>query len=197
MKRSGMKSGLAVIVGIVAIGGALHLYSGWYASVRPDYDNPNIAPRTAIKPAGQSEPWEAIGVTDGDTIVVRSGGREERIRFCGIDAPEKEQPMGDQATAYLQQLIDQAGGNVLISETDRDRYGRIVGEVFTVGEVEKFLQQEMLLAGMAYVYPQYVGSCPNAAPMEMAETIAQQNKAGVWNSEQQRPWEYRRAQREN
>ena len=90
--------------------------------------------------------------------------------------------MGDQATAYLHQLIDQADGNVLITETDRDRYGRMVGEVFTVGAIEKLLQEEMLLAGMAYVYPQYVGSCPNAAPMEMAEAIAQEQRAGVWAS---------------
>lgn len=194
MKRTGMKPGIAVIVGIVAIGSTLHLYNRWYASIRPDYDNSNMAPRTAIKPAGQSQPWEVIRVTDGDTIVVRSGGQEERVRFCGIDAPEKAQPMGDQATAYLQQLIDQAGGNVLISETDRDRYGRMVGEVFTVNvDSEKMLQEEMLLAGMAYVYPQYVGSCPNGSPMEMAEAIAQEQKTGVWAGNYQQPWEFRQA----
>jgi len=115
-------------------------------------------------------------------IVARRGFWEETIRFCGIDAPEQDQPMGDQVTAYFQQLIDQAEGVVLIMGTDRDRYGRMVGEVFTVGAVEKLLQEEMLLAGMAYVYPQYVSSCPNAAPMEMAESIAQERKAGVWAS---------------
>lgn len=193
MKRFQTKLGIIITVGIMATLG-LQLYK----LKRSNYNNPFVSPRTtSVSKAGQSEAWQVVRVSDGDTIVARRGFREETIRFCGIDAPEQDQPMGDQATAYLQQLIDQADGNVLISETDRDRYGRIVGEVFTVGEVEKMLQEEMLLAGMAYVYPQYVGSCPNAAPMEMAEAIAQERKAGVWSSEQQRPWEYRQAQREN
>lgn len=194
MKRIQTRLGIAITVGIMAVAG-LQLYNPW----RSDYDNPAVSPRTIFVPkAGQSEEWQVVRVSDGDTIVVRQGLQEEKVRFCGIDAPEKEQPMGDQATAYLQQLINEADGNVLISQTDRDRYGRMVGEVFTVSATgEKLLQEELLQAGMVYVYPQYIGSCPNAQPMHMAETIAQQNKAGVWSSEQQRPWEYRQAQRAN
>jgi micrococcal nuclease len=195
MKRTHIRLGIGLTAVILAIGGSLHLYNQRLASIRPNYDDPNVPPRTAVNSAGQSEPWEVVRVTDGDTIVVRSGGREERIRFCGIDAPEADQPLGNQATALLQQLIDQADGVVLVSQTDRDRYGRMVGEVFTVNaEREKFLQEELLLAGLAYVYPQYVGSCPNAAPMEMAEAIAQQQRAGVWAGEYERPWEFRQSQ---
>jgi micrococcal nuclease len=196
MKRINIKLGIGLTAVILVMGGGFHLYNQWLASVRPNYDDPNVQPRTAVNSAGQSEPWEVVRVTDGDTIVVRSGGREERIRFCGIDAPEADQPMGDQATAYLQRLIDEADGIVLVSETDRDRYGRMVGEVFMVNpESEKFLQEELLLAGLAYVYPQYVGSCPNAAPMEIAEAIAQEQRAGVWAGDYQRPWEFRQSQR--
>jgi hypothetical protein len=90
--------------------------------------------------------------------------------------------MDDQATAYLQPLINQADGNVLIMETDRDRDGRTVGEVFTVTPERENFQEERLLARLAYVYPQYVGSYPNAAPMEIAEAIAQEQRADVWAS---------------
>ena len=47
---------------------------------------------------------ELVRVTDGDTIVVSDILGEERIRFCGIDAPEHDQPTGDQATALLENL---------------------------------------------------------------------------------------------
>lgn len=198
MKRIQTSLGIAITVGIMAVVG-LQLYNPW----RSDYDNPTVSPRTTSLKAGQSEQWHVVRVNDGDTIVVRRGIREERVRFCGIDAPEVShgqqpgQAFGDAAKAYLQQLIREAGGTVLVGEVERDRYGRMVGEVFTVGsDGEKLLQEELLQAGMAYVYPQYVGSCPNAQPMQIAETIAQQNQVGVWSSEQQRPWDYRRAQRE-
>ncbi|HEY9659097.1 MAG TPA: thermonuclease family protein [Allocoleopsis sp.] len=185
---------------------AIPLYQQWqhYQTNRPDYDNPNPSPKTSLAPpSGQSESWQVVRVTDGDTIVVRSGGREERIRFCGIDAPEIQhgskagQPLGEQSQAYLQQLIEETNGTVVLMETDRDRYGRLVAEVFTVkadGE-EKSLQDEMLMAGMAYVYPQYVSSCPNEQPMRLAEAVAQQHHVGVWSGEYQRPWEFRHANR--
>jgi len=38
---------------------------------------------------------------------------------------------------------------------NRDRYGRTVAEVFLMSEPEQSAQQELLTAGMVYVYPQY------------------------------------------
>lgn len=197
--------GIIPIVIILTIA-AIPLYQQWqhYQANRPDYDNPTPSPRTSLAPpTGESTSWQVVRVTDGDTIVVHSGGQEERIRFCGIDAPEIQhgskagQLLGEQSKAYLQQLIDETNGTVVLMATDRDRYGRLVAEVFTVkanGE-EKSLQNEMLLAGMAYVYPQYVSSCPNEQPMRMAEAVAQQQHVGVWSREYQRPWEFRHTNR--
>jgi endonuclease YncB( thermonuclease family) len=90
------------------------------------------------------------------------------------------------------------GEEVGIVPVERDRHSRQVAEVFfsRAGEEETFVQQELLMAGLAYVYPEYVEGCPNGESMRMAEAIAQENQVGVWASEHQRPWEYRRAQRE-
>ena len=145
-----------------------------------------------------SEIWQVVRVSDGDTIVVTNNQREERIRLCGIDAPEiahdgnPGQPLGDASKAYLQHLINQGNGQVAIVPIERDRYGRIVAEVFTP-DPERFLQQDLLTAGMAYVYPQYIDSCPNAQAMQQAEAIAQQQHLGVWNNNHQRPWDYRQS----
>jgi endonuclease YncB( thermonuclease family) len=60
-------------------------------------------------------------------------------------------------TPLLEKLVQSAGGKVGIVETDTDRYGRMVAEVFfTVGQTEQSAQEELLKAGMVYVYPQYV-----------------------------------------
>ncbi len=206
---------------IVAIGAILATigYQFWQTTqaTRPDYDTPsegsaelldgdnqpNRPRQSPEQPAGvvteakqiqvpQTEVWQLVRVTDGDTIVVRQGSREEKIRFCGIDAPEQEQPLGQESKAYLEQLL--SSQNVGIVPVERDRYGRMVAEVFVLGTEEKFVQQEMLTSGMAYVYPQYVDGCWNGQQMKMAEAIAQKAHRGVWAGNHQKPWDYRHAQ---
>jgi len=142
-----------------------------------------------------SEQWEVTKVSDGDTLTVRKGSEEQKVRLCGVDAPEKAQPLGMEAKAKLQQLVDDAGGKVAIVPVNRDRYGRTVAEVFLMSEPEQSAQQELLTAGMVYVYPQYIDGCPNATGFRMAEAIAQGQKVGVWAGEYERPWEYRKANR--
>lgn len=142
-----------------------------------------------------SEQWEVTKVSDGDTLTVRQGSKEEKVRLCGVDAPEKAQPLGKESKAKLQQLVDDAGGKVALVPVDSDRYGRVVAEVFLMTEPEQSLQQELLAAGMVYVYPQYIDGCPNATGFKMAEAIAQQGKVGVWSGNYERPWEYRKAKR--
>ncbi|NJN57773.1 MAG: hypothetical protein HC879_09870 [Leptolyngbyaceae cyanobacterium SL_5_9] len=143
-----------------------------------------------------TEYWQAREIIDGDTFTVQRGQVNEKIRLCGIDAPESEQPLGAEAEALVRSLVE--GKEVGIVAVERDQYERQVAEVFIpgVGEEETFIQQELLMAGLAYVYPEYVDGCPNGEVMKIAEALAQENEVGVWDGEHQRPWEYRRAQRE-
>lgn len=153
-----------------------------------------------------TETWRVVKVADGDTITVTSGGRKEKIRFCGIDAPETKhgkqpgQPLGNESRANLQRLIDEAHGEVQLSIVDSDRYGRKVAEVFTVlGDgSEKFLQEEQVKTGFALAYPQYLSSCPNKDSILKAEEIAKRNRFGVWSDPNTvPPWEFRKQQRHN
>jgi endonuclease YncB( thermonuclease family) len=149
-----------------------------------------------------SEQWQVIRVSDGDTIAVRQGQREMKIRFCGIDAPEIKhgkqpgQPLGLESKANLQKLVDEVGGKVSVIEVERDRYGRTVAEIFSSKNgVEKSLNEEQLSSGLAIVYPAYVKKCPNAIALGNAEEIAKNKKLGVWSGNYQKPWDYRREQR--
>ena len=52
--------------------------------------------------------WTAkvVSVTDGDTIKVYNAEQGQvKIRLYGIDSPEKSQPYGQAARAYLASLI--------------------------------------------------------------------------------------------
>lgn len=143
-----------------------------------------------------SEVWQVVKVSDGDTITVSRGMEKQKVRFACIDAPEKAQPLGTESKANLQRLIDSAGGRVLISVVDTDRYGRKVAEVFTSNNgVETFLQEEQLKAGLAYVYEQYISDCLNVESVRSAQEIAIASSAGVWAGNNIKPWDYRKAKR--
>lgn len=158
---------------------------------------------TEFKAPPLPESWKVIKVADGDTITVVRGSVKEKVRFCGIDAPEVKhgnapgQPLGQESRANLQRLIDEAGGEVLLSIVDRDHYGRSVAEVFTVlgNDKEKFLQEEQAQAGLAYYYAKYASSCPNRDAIAQAETVAKGSQVGVWSGSHEKPWDYRKHKR--
>ncbi|MEL7224855.1 MAG: thermonuclease family protein [Cyanobacteria bacterium J06576_12] len=148
--------------------------------------------------SGNSESYTLVpgSIYDGDTFQVSNGVDEIKVRLCGVDAPEKDQALGTESRDHLRSLIAQGRGRVTLIKTDTDQYGRTIAEVFIPtgnGEEEIHVNSQMVADGMAYVYPQYVGSCPNAEPMKIAERVAKDASAGVWaNPVSQKPWEYRR-----
>jgi micrococcal nuclease len=137
-------------------------------------------------------------ITDGDTINVSCSGVKDKIRFCGIDAPEIKhgrkdgQPYGRDAREFVRKLLD--GGKVELVEVERDRYGRMVAELW-LGKT--FINAEVVRAGLAYDYKQYSKRCPHRDQIVNAEAIAQKNKSGVWDGarDYQLPWDFRKANR--
>jgi endonuclease YncB( thermonuclease family) len=164
----------------------------------PETNIPQSRPTSLL-----TENWKVIRVADGDTITVTRGSLKEKIRFCGIDAPEVKhgdepgQPLGQESKANLQRLIDEAGGIVQLEVVDSDRYGRQVAEVFTVlrDGSQRFLQEEQVKSGLAYHYAKYSGNCPHRDAIVSAQAIGQTNHAGVWGGNYEKPWDYRKSQR--
>lgn len=106
-----------------------------------------------------SEFWQVKSVHDGDTIKAVKDGTVQNFRLCGIDAPEISQELGKQSRDYLKSLIP-SNSSVQISIIGTDRYNRKIGEIFVVeGGTEKFINEEMAKAGMAYSYDRYK-NCP-------------------------------------
>jgi endonuclease YncB( thermonuclease family) len=129
-------------------------------------------------------------VHDGDTLTLTTGTGTEHIRLQGIDAPELAQPFGDQARAALtQQTLHQS---VRVAYTQRDRYDRILGQVFTRNCAD--VNQQMLSLGMAWFYKAYACDLekPRRSRYEAAQAQALAQSLGLWIQRQpQAPWIFR------
>lgn len=136
-------------------------------------------------------------IYDGDTLRVVRGDEELKIRFCGIDAPELQQPLGVESRDYLRSLINQGDSTIHVLPIEKDRYGRTVAELWIPikpdFEQEIHLNTAMVEAGMAYHYERYSGNCVSPENLDWAEEIARNEKLRVWNGSHQKPWEWRSA----
>ena len=74
-----------------------------------------------------------IGIVDGDTIDVEIDGQPYRIRYIGIDTPEKGQPGYAEATEANAALV--SGKKVTLERdvSESDRYGRLLRYVYIDG----------------------------------------------------------------
>lgn len=134
---------------------------------------------------------KVLSVHDGDTMTVRCGQRSDsprkiKVRLYCIDTPEMGQkPWGRRARDYLRAITPE---RVTVLARDRDRYGRLVGEVWGDG---MNLNLEMVRAGKAAVYRRYCGH----AAYPQAERVVQSERVGIWGQPglHQQPWSWRRA----
>jgi endonuclease YncB( thermonuclease family) len=100
--------------------------------------------------------WSAkvIYVQDGDSLIVkRSGGGRERVRLYGVDCPEYKQPWGEEARKFTAALVRRGSWIKVTPVGGRDSYKRVVAIVRT--EEGAVLQEELLKAGLAWVYGRY------------------------------------------
>ncbi|EHE3515307.1 thermonuclease family protein [Salmonella enterica subsp. enterica serovar Infantis] len=130
---------------------------------------------------------KVIRVLDGDTIEVLQDKQDKkpvRIRLANIDAPEKKQAFGCWSANQLKALL--AAQPVTVTYTQRDRYGRIIGRVFTTNGTDA--SRFMVKSGAAWVYERY--NADESLPALQRE--AQEQKRGLWaDSNPVPPWEWR------
>jgi micrococcal nuclease len=90
-----------------------------------------------------------VSVTDGDTIRARVGGVEERIRYIGIDTPERGRPCFEAASRANAGLLERGPLRLEYGTERRDRYGRLLAYVYA-GDV--FVNAELVRRGFARRY---------------------------------------------
>jgi endonuclease YncB( thermonuclease family) len=136
------------------------------------------------KPILKEITGKVVSVIDGDTIGVMHNGKEVRIRLAHIDCPEKKQPFGKKAKQFTSKLC--FGKKVKIKVTEKDKYGRLIGEVY-VGWAN--INKNLVKNGYAWWYRKY--SKENS--YEKLEKKAKINKLGIWSQKDYiSPWDYRK-----
>jgi endonuclease YncB( thermonuclease family) len=188
-------NGVALLIGLGLI--------GYSFLKRPAEQIPagSPSPQTSELPETKPQTYEEWSlkpgsIYDGDTLRVVKGNEELKIRFCGIDAPEKDQELGIEARDHLRSLIELGNGELLLVPVEKDRYGRTVAEVYVQDSKNSAvnLNMQMIRDGYAWLYAQYVDNCPSKKQLEIAESLAQEESLGVWsNGSSIPPWEWRKA----
>ena len=132
----------------------------------------------------------SIRIIDGDTIILNS----EKIRFYGIDTPEKKQkckdrnglsyPCGEFATNELKKII--SSGQLFCKKRATDRYGRSISICYVNGVDINSL---MVKNGWALAYRKYSKDYIDE------EKEAKDKKMGMWAGKFIAPWRWRKLKR--
>ncbi|CAK9873692.1 unnamed protein product [Sphagnum jensenii] len=110
-----------------------------------------------------------------------------RVRLRGVDAPEIDQPYGQQARVVLFDLVE--GHSLQLFVYNKDPYGRIVADIYCNN---KFIQEVLLKRGCVWHFVQY-DKRPEFAKWEKE---AQAARVGLWvDLNPEKPWDYRKKQR--
>lgn len=146
----------------------------------PPAPGPSAAPSATVD--GQAT---LARVVDGDTIVARIAGRDERVRLIGIDTPESVKPaspvecFGKEASRHLASLLPAGTAVRLVGDAEpRDRYGRLLAYVYRQAD-GLFVNAAMARDGFAapLTIPPNVA---HTAELVSAARSAHAGRKGLW-----------------
>ena len=151
----------------------------------PVDDQPGIGP----------ELYKVIKTIDGDTIdVLTADNKTIRLRFNGIDTPERGQPFGNNATAFVSSTV--GGQMVRLVTHGNDKYDRTIADIYLPVDdplvilPDMFLNRELVRRGLAWHYKEYSDDRRLAAD----EQHARSKKLGLWGGSHKpiAPWDWRK-----
>jgi micrococcal nuclease len=136
--------------------------------------------------AGGGEAAVVSRVVDGDTVVARTGGRVERVRYIGVDTPEDVKPgtpvqcYSERAAAENRRLVERRRVTLRFDAERRDRYGRLLAYVYRRPDGD-FVNAELVRRG----YARTLTIPPNeahAAPLGRLAADARRRHLGLWGA---------------
>jgi endonuclease YncB( thermonuclease family) len=140
-----------------------------------------------------------VAVIDGDTIDILNGDKKTiRIRLNGIDAPERDQPFGNNAKQYLSREI--SGKIVRVVKRDVDPSGSTIGDVYLSANVaysnpanvnlpDMFLNRELVSRGLAW----HDRQSSDDQRLTDDEDRAKAKGLGLWSDPRRiAPWKWRK-----
>lgn len=139
--------------------------------------NPS-GPSGTPAPSEYGEAAVVLRVVDGDTMHATVNGREETIRYVGIDTPERGQPGYRAATAANRALVEGKTVYLQRDQTDRDSFGRWLRYIYLADGT--FVNAEMIAQGWAQPV-NYGRDIAHADEFFALAVQAAQAKRGFWS----------------
>jgi len=97
-------------------------------------------------PESGSETYKVATVIDGDTILLEDG---RKVRYIGINTPERDQPFYSEATDLNRRLVADKEVRLEFDNVTKDGFGRTLAYVYVE---DIFVNLEIIRAGMALKY---------------------------------------------
>ncbi|HEY3019038.1 MAG TPA: thermonuclease family protein [Solirubrobacteraceae bacterium] len=125
-------------------------------------------------------------VVDGDTVHVSVAGRDETVRYIGIDTPESVKPgvavqcFAKAASAANERLVSGQPVRLALDAEPRDRYGRLLAYVYRARD-GTFVNAELVREG----YARTLTIPPNvryAARFASLARRAREGQRGLWRA---------------
>ena len=89
-----------------------------------------------------------VQVIDGDTIDVDIAGEEFRVRYVGVNTPERDQVCYAEAVRANRALVEDQTVTLVVDTNDTDQYGRLLRYIY-IGET--LVNETLILDGWAEV----------------------------------------------
>lgn len=138
--------------------------------------------------AGANFAGKVTAVDDGDTIIVLHDGKEEHVRFNGVDAPEKTQAYGRKAMQFTKEAT--LGKEVTVTEYGQDDRGRTIGDVTLPDGTS--LNRQLVQEGLAWWFWKH----SQDKSLRDLEDEARAEKRGLWRDRTPiPPWVFRKIQK--
>jgi len=173
------------IIKCVAVGGVLLglLLAGINQFPESKHSKNTTIVHNSHQQSNKSELFNVIRIVDGDTIVVKVGSNNERVRFIGIDTSESVRPgtpvekYAKEAKAFTTKRLEGKNVRLEFDVQKRDTYARLLAYVYLEDGrmINKILTEEG--------YAQVMTVPPNVKYQQdfiRLERIARENKKGLW-----------------
>lgn len=134
---------------------------------------------------------QVIRTVDGDTLVIKLNGKQERVRMIGVDTPETHHPSkpvqyyGKEAEAFTRSQLTGATVYLEFDAQQRDKYGRLLAYVWTSrpdsesDARDKMFNAKLLLDG----YAKLLTVPPNVKYVDQFKDFqreSRENNRGLW-----------------
>lgn len=138
-----------------------------------ELEEPVERPRSVIV----GETAQVVNVIDGDTIDVLLDGDEYRVRYVGVDTPERDEPYYREATQANRDFVQGETVTLVVDVSETDQYGRLLRYVYL--QDGTFVNAELIADGYARLVT-YPPDVANADFFGDLQQEARQAGRGLW-----------------